>query len=87
MKNLLLLKGELIINPIQMNKFMTNTLPQITGMNSGFKIDKLVDITVQGNLDSSVLPKIDDIVNKAVDKLINATSLRGNSRNVKTFSI
>jgi hypothetical protein len=82
-----LLKGELIINPIQMNRFMTNTLPQLTSMNNGFKIDKLVDITVQGNLDSSVIPKIDDIVNKAVDKLVNATSMRGMNRNVKTISI
>jgi len=82
-----LLKGELIINPIQMNRFMTNTLPQLSSVNNkgNIQIDSL--LTINGNVDNTVMPRLETIVNQAVDKLVDTMGMRGISRNIKTVSI
>lgn len=74
------LKGEAFITKEQQNKFMNKILPDIvsTGASSlgSMSFGNLLNIEVQGNLDSSVVPKIEDIT-KDVVKQINQTMFRG----------
>lgn len=74
------LKGEAFITKEQQNKFMNKILPDIvsTGANSlgSMSFGNLLNIEVQGNLDSSVVPRIEDIT-KDVVKQINQTMFRG----------
>jgi len=89
-----LMSGELVSNDSQMKNFMTRTLPSLIGSpaqsysgGSGMSFDKLFDLVVQGNLDSSVLPDIERISNKIVDR-INASLLnRGIIRNTNLTKI
>jgi len=88
-----LLDGEIVVNPQQMNTFMTKTLPSMMGQaatniaNAATNIGKVMEITVQGNLDSSVLPDIEKIANKVVGKLNSALGSRGIVRTAKPFSV
>lgn len=74
------LKGEAFITKEQQNRFMNKILPDIvsTGASSlgSMSFGNLLNIEVQGNLDSSVVPRIDDIT-KDVVKQINQTMFRG----------
>lgn len=74
------LKGEAFITKEQQNKFMNKILPDIvsTGASSlgSMSFGNLLNIEVQGNLDSSVVPRIEDIT-KDVVKQINQTMFRG----------
>ncbi len=82
-----LMKGELVVNPIQMNTFMGKTLPSIAGANSGMSIDRIMDITVQGNLDKSVIPDLEKIANDVANKLAQKMGNRGMVRQANAFSI
>lgn len=74
------LKGEAFITKEQQNRFMNKILPDIvsTGASSlgSMSFGNLINIEVQGNLDSSVVPRIEDIT-KDVVKQINQTMFRG----------
>lgn len=79
-----LMAGELVINPEQMNNFMRKTLPNMTGMvsaesknNNGFSIEKLLNITVNGNLDKTVLPDLEKLANTVVEKINKSMLNRG----------
>lgn len=87
-----LLKGETVATPGQMDNFMTSILPTMLGASfsnnssGGFNIGKLLEITVNGSLDKTVLPDINTIVNKAVEKLNQAMHNKGYMRKANTFS-
>lgn len=79
-----LLKGETVSTEPQMKKFMEVTYPKMLGITQGqnlggIQIDRFVDITVQGNLDTSV--DLEGIIKKAsqkaIDSLVNTLSLKG----------
>lgn len=74
------LKGEAFITKEQQNRFMNKILPDIvsTGASNlgSMSFGNLLNIEVQGNLDSSVVPRIEDIT-KDVVKQINQTMFRG----------
>lgn len=74
------LKGEAFITKEQQNRFMNKILPDIvsTGASSlgSMSFGNLLNIEVQGSLDSSVVPRIEDIT-KDVVKQINQTMFRG----------
>ena len=85
------LKGEAFITKEQQNKFMNKILPDIvsTGASSlgSMSFGNLLNIEVQGNLDSSVVPRIEDIT-KDVVKQINQTMFRGGyKRNTSVIPI
>lgn len=87
-----LLKGEIVVNPSQMDKFMTKTLPSLVSpsvsntMNGG-NIEISMPLQVMGNLDKSTLPNIEKIVNDAVKKLNDNLINRGYNRRADQFSI
>lgn len=74
------LKGEAFITKEQQNRFMNKILPDIVSTGAGslgsMSFGNLLNIEVQGNLDSSVVPRIEDIT-KDVVKQINQTMFRG----------
>lgn len=89
-----LLRGELVINSSQMDNFMTNTLPRLMGQSptsvsniNGGSINVSMPITIGGSLDRSVMPDLEAMVNKAMEKLNSALLSRGYSRNASSFSI
>lgn len=72
-------------NPLN---FMSTRMPNFTptsNMNNG-GINLSMPISVAGNLDRTVLPDIESIVNKAVTKINNTLVIRGNGRTVESFS-
>lgn len=68
-----LLKGEVIVTQQQMEKFMRVTLPNITNVNTPtngeVKIEKLFDLNVEGNLDSSVMPRLEELTKQLAPKI------------------
>lgn len=68
-----LLKGEVVTTEAQIDKFMRVTLPNMTNINtptSGeIKIEKLFDLNVEGNLDSSVMPKLEELTKQLVPRI------------------
>jgi hypothetical protein len=88
-----LLKGEGVYTASQADNFIKNTLPNLANVinnsNSGISIEKVMDLylTVQGNMDSSVLPNIEKIVNSSMNKSINSLFQRGVVRPANSFSI
>jgi len=82
-----LMAGELVINADQMNKFMNRTLPQIAQSSTinnggGLHIDNL--LTINGNVDKTVLPDIKAIANNVMEQINNSMKNRGFVR--PTFS-
>ena len=79
-----LMDGELVINPPQMNAFMQKTLPDIVQNSNigGNQMTIEMPIQVAGNLDKSVLPDIDNIVNKAFEKMNSVLNNRGYRRSI-----
>jgi TP901 family phage tail tape measure protein len=78
------LKGEVVVNPQQMDKFMTKTLPQITQAGGG-DIEINMPINVAGNLDKTVLPDIERLVEKTFRKLNDSLMNRGYTRRAESF--
>jgi TP901 family phage tail tape measure protein len=84
-----LMAGELVITPDQMDKFMNKTLPKVAQRGGGetMSIGKLLEITVQGNMDSSVVPQIKEIADKVVRQLNDNMKQRGFLRTTSLTSI
>lgn len=88
-----LLKGEVVVNPEQMDRYMNQVLPSsminspqtTSNMNSGMTVDKLMTIIVNGSLDKSVLPSIEKLANDVVDKINNGMLKRGFNRRAEMF--
>jgi predicted nucleic acid-binding protein len=81
-----LMKGEAVINSQQMDNFVSNILPSIASSGGG-NIKSEINIAINGNLDKSVLPKLEDIVNKSIEKLNQTMDRRGYKRNATNFAI
>lgn len=84
------LKGEAFITREQQDRFMNNILPDIVAKGStygGATFDNLLNINVQGNLDSSVVPDIERISNDVFKRLNKAMFQGGYKRNTNTVSI
>jgi TP901 family phage tail tape measure protein len=81
------MKGEVVVNEHQMAGFINKTLPSITNNAIGGNITVTMPLQVQGNLDASVLPAIDAIVNKAIKKLNDNLQSRGFNRRSDIFAI
>lgn len=84
------LKGEAFVTRAQQDRFMNNILPDIVAKGStygGATFDNLLNINVQGNLDSSVVPDIERISNDIFKRLNKAMFQGGYKRNTNTVSI
>jgi TP901 family phage tail tape measure protein len=85
-----MLKGEIAVTPNQADRFMTRTLPQMvqnTNNGGGIQIEKLMDITVNGALNNDVLPSIEEIANKTIEKLNKVLNQRGTNRRADLFAL
>ena len=88
-----LLDEELLVTPSQMDSFMNKLLPSMfsnastSPLNNGStNVEKLFDINVAGNLDKSVLPDIERIADRAIEKLNDVMKQRGYKRNVNQYA-
>jgi TP901 family phage tail tape measure protein len=88
-----LLKGEFVINPQQIKDYVTKIFPKSVnavvkeGAAGGTTIENFMPINVAGNLDQTVLPKIQEITKMAVRELNASIRKRGNFRNANTYSV
>ena len=86
-----LMKGEMVVSSGQMSNFMNKTLPSLmkppASTMSDVKFDKLFDLVVNGNLDSSVLPDIERISKKVVEQINSSLLSRGIIRNTNITRI
>lgn len=83
-----LMANEVVVTPNQIGNFFKNTLPELSRLASNqLKFDNLISLNVQGNLDSSVIPDIERVVNLAVDKINAAMQGRGYVRSANQFGI
>ena len=88
------LKGEVLLNQEDLNRMSRTVLPSMmsspaisSGSGAGLTVDKLIDITVQGNMDESVLPSIQRIANQVVEELNKGMMKRGFNRSANSFSL
>jgi TP901 family phage tail tape measure protein len=81
-----LLDGELVVTQQQMYKFMSSTLPKITSMGGG-NMSISMPINVAGNLDKSVLPDLQDMVEKTMVKINGNMKRRGHVRQTNLVGI
>ena len=89
-----LLEGEVVTNQASMDNFIRRVLPsmmgagiEMIGSSAGMSFDKVMEINVQGNLDSSVVPSIEKIANKVIDKMNQSMQRRGIVRPANAFTI
>lgn len=89
------LKGELVVNPQQMNRYMDDVLPTmmrgaadvaLNGNAGNLNIEKLMDINIAGNMDKSVIPDLERITNTVIEKLNEVMRNRGNIRQAGQFA-
>jgi len=87
-----LLKGEIVINGPQQDNILNNIIPSIARTSSnvgsgggGIQIGSL--LTVQGNMDKSILPDVEKLLDKAIDKLNKGNYQRGILRGTNLTSI
>jgi len=86
-----LLSGELVTTQSQMESFINTLLPSMLGTSAemyggdGMIIENLMPITVTGNLDSTVLPEINRIADRVVERLNQNMQRRGLTRNANAF--
>ena len=76
-----LMKGEVVVNQDQMDRFMNSTLPEFSSQGGG-DITIEMPINVAGNLDKDVLPDLETMVNKAFEKMNTTLLNRGYKRGV-----
>jgi hypothetical protein len=85
-----LMAGEVVLTPDQINKFMKITLPQLAQVtplaNGGVSFENFMPIQVSGNLDKSVIPDIEAIANKAMERINDVMRQRGYNRLSNQFS-
>ena len=86
-----LLKGEFVVNEGQMKDYITRIFPKsveaVASSGGGINIGNLMEFHVSGNADESIIPDIERIANRAVEKLVEITRKRGNFRNANSYSI
>ena len=89
-----LLNGELVVNQEQMSRFMEKTLPTMmgapqtsSGNTGGFAVDKLMSISVSGNLDKGVIPDLEKISMKVVDRINEIMKTKGFIRRTDLYSV
>ena len=87
-----LMKGEVVTNAPQMENFMNKTLPAMTQFSSSTNNkggDLNVEMPVQffGNVDKSMLPQIENMIEKAVRKLNDNLITRGWNRRADQFGL
>jgi O6-methylguanine-DNA--protein-cysteine methyltransferase len=78
-----LMRGEFVNTPSQISDFMSKTLPEIASVsstNNSANISFGSLITVQGNVDSSVIPDMQSIADNVINQLNNALAQRGKIR-------
>ena len=86
------LKGEVVVNEPQMEGFINSTFPkmlsspQVSSINSGGNTEINMPITFSG-VAKDILPQIEDILDKAVDKLNRSMQRRGITRRVESFGL
>lgn len=80
-----LMKGELVINPGQMDDFMKNILPGITGNNSTISIENLIN--VEGNVDKNVVGDLKGVTEKVTKEIMDIMRSRGMTRNAKLYAL
>lgn len=69
--------------------FRTATMPSSTPVSSAgeFSFDKIMDITVEGNLDKTVIPDLEKISNTVIEKINKVMFQRGTRRNAKASMV
>ena len=87
-----LMSGELVSNESQMDNFIKKTLPSLVGVNtspasSGVNFEKLFDLVVQGNLDSSVMADLEKMSQKITENINKSLFSRGIARNTNLTRI
>lgn len=85
-----LLEGEIVSTPSQADNFIRNSLPQLVESASniyGGSVDLNMPITVQGNMDKTVIPEMDKIADKILSKIQEIMNQRGYNRRSDLFQI
>jgi hypothetical protein len=88
-----LMKGEVVVTQLQASNFMNSILPNmlrtpdIEKQSMGMNLGKLMDITVQGNLDKTVIPDLERIAEKVISEINKSLGQRGINRAATQFSI
>lgn len=88
-----LLTGELVSTRADMDNFISRILPSMLGAavelsgGAGVSVDTFMELNVAGNLDSSVVPQIDKIAMRAVEKMTEIMQSRGHVRRAQQFQI
>ena len=82
----LLMKGEYVVTEQQMYKFMKSTLPKITSMGGGGTTISM-PINVAGNLDKSVMPDLEKMVEKTMGTINGKIKRRGHVRQTNLVGI
>ena len=80
------LKGEVLVNPSQQNRFVDNVLPSmLSNSGSSVRADNLISINVSGNLDSSVVPELKKTIVTSFESLTKTLASRGIIRTANNF--
>lgn len=86
-----LMDGEVVLNNHDMKEYMNKTLPSMlnnpvySSVGGGFSIEKFMELNIAGNLDNKVLPDIENIVDRAIEKLNEIMRKNGITRNVTQY--
>lgn len=69
--------------------FRAGTMPSSTPISStgSFNFDKIMEITVEGNLDKTVIPDLEKISNVVIEKINKVMFQRGTRRNAKSSMV
>lgn len=82
-----LMDGELVVNPMQMERFMRSVLPQVISNSQGGNISLQMPITVEGNLDKTVIPEMERIADQVIERINKSMSSRGFTRTVNQYGV
>lgn len=85
-----LMAGEVVSTPSQIDSFMNKTLPQIAGgssSNIGGDVKIEMPINVTGSLDKSVMPDLNNLVEKVLERIQTIMNQRGYNRRADLFQI
>lgn len=89
-----LMKGEVVVNPSQMNKFMGSVMPESmrnaaqvsSNVEGGLSVGNLMNIVVNGSLDKTTIPEIRSIAEKVMGEINKTMMSRGVTRRTELFS-
>jgi hypothetical protein len=87
-----LTRGEIVFTPNQLSNMMRNlislpSIPEMTQSNSFGGVSLSMPITVQGTLDEKVLPSLNRIADKVLEKIVDIQKNRGMIRQTSLTSI